>query len=105
MKKFIFSLLFVAFLIFPLTAQATNEDKPVEIWTVEKVENGKRVEVIKVRLESGKIVEIRPHLTKEQIPKPESKLSSGKLERLLEYVGIAIIGLAVGIGVYLLVKK
>jgi hypothetical protein len=103
-KKLFASLLIAIFFFSPSVAQPTGEDKPVEAWTVEKIENGKRIKVIKVRLESGKIVEVRPHLTKEKIPKPESKFSTGK-EKFLEYVGLAIMVLIFGSGVFLLMRK
>jgi hypothetical protein len=104
MKKLLLTVLFAS-ILFPSTPLlSADNDQPVEAWIEEKYEGGKRVEVIKVRLKSGKIVEVRPHLTKEKIPKPESKLSSGK-ERFLEYFGMAIMGLIVGSGVFLLIRK
>ena len=69
-----------------LTLQtAFSKEKPVEAWISYKQEGEKVVEVIKVRTDSGKVYEIHPGLSPEEIPKPENKLPEEK-ENLLFWI-------------------
>jgi len=95
MKK-ILTLMSVLTLLLP-TITFSKEEKPVEAWIEKKVINGKKVEVIKIKTSSGKIVEITPTLTKEEIPRPVSKLPE-KTTRKLLYISLGLfIGLIAGI--------
>ncbi|MEO2068779.1 MAG: hypothetical protein ABGX27_04630 [Desulfurobacteriaceae bacterium] len=91
MKRFlaVFILIFLSFTHFSF-----SKDKPTEAW-IDK--NGKEVEVIKIRMESGKIIEVRPKLTKEQIPKLDNGLSERTTKTLYVVVGTLLVGMIVGI--------
>jgi len=95
----------MSLLLTPPMAKATDEDRPVEAWVEKRYENGKVVEVVKIRLKSGKVVEVRPHLAKEEIPKLKSELPPEKTEAILKVIGTITAGLIAGIGIVLLMKK
>ncbi|SMP10652.1 hypothetical protein SAMN06265339_0839 [Desulfurobacterium pacificum] len=99
MKKLAIYTLFIFLFLptFALTNKTFAEDKPVEAWiTKEKIGN-REVEVIKIRTESGKIIEVAPGLTREEIPKPVNKLPEGTSKKLLYLSGGLVVGLGIGV--------
>ncbi|GEM_PF-1314930 len=108
MRKTLCSLFLLLLIpIFPLNSQSFAEDKPVEAWIVKKKIGNRKVEVIKIRMESGKVIEIAPGLTKEEIPKPVNNLPEETSTKLLYLAGGTVAGLGIGILVmkYLIEKE
>ena len=106
MKSFVSVLFALLFLVSPAHSQVEREaDRPVEAWIVYKQEGDKVVEVVKVKTASGKVYEIYPHLSKEKIPKPESRLSQRVYKGIFWVVVSLLVGLVLGIGVTLFKMK
>ncbi len=97
MKKLGILFVLVVFLFSPPAVSESGEDKPVEARIVKTYENGKEVEYIEIKLKSGKIIKIYPHLQKEQIPVPRSVLPEHISQRFLTVLSIAVVTLLAGI--------
>ncbi len=83
-----------------------SEEKPVEAWISYKQVNGKVVEVVKVRTNTGKVYEFYPGLPPEKIPKPVNKLPRNTSRKLL-YISIGFfLGVLAGTaGIYMKYRK
>ncbi len=101
MKKLILAILIPLILAVPSYSQEVKDDRPIEAWIVYKQEGDKVIEVVKIKTASGKIYEIRPHLSKEEIPKPVNKILQKSYSLLFTLVIIILMGLSVGIGIVL----
>jgi len=107
MKRLIKFAVCLAVTVTILTPQTTfPKEKPVEAWISYKQEGGKVVEVVKVRTDSGKVYEIYPGLSPEEIPKPENKLPEGK-ENFLFWIFLSFLvgNLVGGIVVWFRMRK
>ncbi len=80
MRKFFITLVMFILLIFN---QGFSEEKPVEAWISYKQVNGKVVEVVKIKTNTGKVYEIYPGLAPHQIPKVENRLPQSKVKWIL----------------------
>ncbi len=63
------------------------------MWIVYKQEGDKVIEVVKVKTASGKVYEIRPHLSREEIPKPVNRLSPKGYQILFTVVISLLVGI------------
>jgi len=102
------SIFLILSLLLPITSfNAIAEDKPVEAWIAKEKIGNKSVEVVKIRMESGKVIEVAPGLTREEIPRPVNTLPRGTSKKILYLTGGAIVGLGLGILLmkYLLKKE
>ena len=98
MRKFILLFVFLNFFSFPILSRAAEEDRPVEAWIVYKQEGDKVVEVVKIKTASGKVYEIRPHLGREEIPRPVNRLPQKGYSVLFTVVVALLVGIVAGIG-------
>jgi hypothetical protein len=86
MKRFV--ILAAIFLLYSMShAQDLKKDPPVKTWKEIKYVGNKPIEVLKVQLKSGKVVEIYP--TIKEVPKPESALPKSKSKFLI--IGLTIL--------------
>jgi len=65
----------------PLHGQDLEKNPPVKVWKEVKYVGNKPVEVIKIKLKSGEVVEIYP--TVKEVPKPVSALPKSKSKILV----------------------
>ncbi len=90
-------LTFVTFILF--TFPGFSKEKPVEAWISYKQVDGKVVEVVKVKTDTGKVYEFYPGLSPSEIPKPENKLPE-RVSRILFLISLGFLtGLLTGIAV------
>jgi hypothetical protein len=97
-KRLAITILILFALVSPSRAQEVKEDKPVEAWIVYKQEGDKVIEVVKIKTASGKVYEIRPHLSKEEIPKPVNRLPEKGYSVLFVVTLALLLGILAGIG-------
>jgi len=94
--KTLFSIL-IALVVF--TSSGYSKEKPVEAWISYKQVDGRVVEVVKVKTDTGKVYEFYPGLSPSEIPKPENRLPE-RVSRSLFLISLSFLtGLLTGIAV------
>jgi len=92
-------LLFVLSSLFLTAPIKAKEEKPVEAWISYKQVDGKVVEVVKVKTDSGKVYEFYPGLSPNEIPKPKNELPNRVSSKLFLVSLGFLMGLFVGTAV------
>ena len=84
-------------LTFSLPVGLNAEERPVEAWISYKQVNGKVVEVVKVKTNTGKVYEFYPGISPQEIPKPKSSIPQKVSEKVF-FISLGfLIGLSLGL--------
>ncbi len=98
MKRFFICMVLI-FICSLSYGQDLEKDPPVKTWKEVKYVGNRPIEVLKIQLKSGKVIEIYP--TVKKVPKPESSLPREKSGILIG----ALVFLTIGISLIIVIFK